>query len=188
MPSTADDALRLDVCRLIREGEIRPGARTLRRLEWRDGATGALLASLCMEADLRTAGAELVRLRFVADGTARTQVVRLVTTRTSFGARRWWWCCPISRRRARILLLVPGGPAFASRTALGLTYRSQRLGPTDRVIARARLLRRSLGISDTDLLVMPRTIRRPSGMRRAKYHAILAEIEAATTAIRQHYG
>ncbi len=56
--------------------------------------------------------------------------VRLVTTRPTYGGRRWWFLCPLARndggppRRVAKLYLPPGGTYFGSRQAYGLTYTS----------------------------------------------------------------
>ena len=56
--------------------------------------------------------------------------VRLVTTRPTYGGRRWWFLCPLARndggppRRVAKHYLPPGGTYFGSRQAYGLTYTS----------------------------------------------------------------
>lgn len=56
--------------------------------------------------------------------------VRLQTTPTQFGGRRWWFTCPLvvngvpCERRVGKLYLPPGAKCFGCRTCHNLTYRS----------------------------------------------------------------
>lgn len=56
--------------------------------------------------------------------------VRLETTPTRFGGKRWWFICPLMvsgvacNRRAGKLYLPPGSRYFGCRTCHDLTYRS----------------------------------------------------------------
>ena len=67
---------------------------------------------------------------YTVNGTPMDYRVRLVTTRPTYGGRRWWFLCPLARndggppRRVAKLYLPPGGTYFGSRQAYGLTYTS----------------------------------------------------------------
>jgi hypothetical protein len=69
--------------------------------------------------------------------------VRLQSTSTQFGGKRWWFTCPLivngvacSRRMGK-LYLAPGAKYFGCRTCHGLTYRScQEAHQTERLFAR----------------------------------------------------
>jgi hypothetical protein len=73
------------------------------------------------------------------------QVIALTLTQQNFGGRRWWMVCPITGQRARILHLRPGDDRFASREALELAYRSERLTHFDRPFERMFRAQRKLG-------------------------------------------
>jgi hypothetical protein len=68
--------------------------------------------------------------------------VRLETTPTQFGGRRWWFICPlivrgIATRRAAKLYLPPGAKYFGCRKCHDLTYRScQEVHQTERLFGR----------------------------------------------------
>src|SRR6516165_10598970 len=69
--------------------------------------------------------------------------VRLETTPTQFGGRRWWFICPlivrgvVCNRRAGKLYLPPGARYFGCRKCHDLTYRScQEAHQTERSFGR----------------------------------------------------
>ena len=71
-----------------------------------------------------------LKLTYTASGTPVDYRVRLVTTKPTYGGRRWWFLCPLARqdggppRRVAKLYLPPGGRYFGSREAYELTYTS----------------------------------------------------------------
>jgi hypothetical protein len=92
------------------------------------------------------------------------QTIRLTSTRPNHGGKRFWFLCPITRRRCRTLYLKPGANCFVSREAAHIAYRSNRLGPADRVRWRAEQLRDSL--PGAKYAYYPQ---RPKGMHRKTY-------------------
>jgi hypothetical protein len=75
--------------------------------------------------------------------------IRLQTTSTQFGGRRWWFTCPLivngvaCNRRVGKLYLPPGARYFGCRTCHRLTYRScQEAHQSERTAA---MLARELG-------------------------------------------
>ena len=76
--------------------------------------------------------------------------VKLETTHPHLGGLRWWFRCPLSGSRARVLYLVSGQSRFASRKALGLTYRSRNQDEGDRARTQAQKIRRRMGQETTD--------------------------------------
>src|SRR5262249_40379452 len=69
--------------------------------------------------------------------------VRLATTATQCGGRRWWFVCPLTvrgiacNRRAGKLYLPPGAKYFGCRKCHDLTYRScQEAHQTERLFGR----------------------------------------------------
>jgi hypothetical protein len=79
--------------------------------------------------------------------------IRLQTTPTQFGGRRWWFTCPLivggvaCNRRVGKLYLPPGARYFGCRTCHRLTYRScQEAHQAERM---ARMLLTSLAAGST---------------------------------------
>jgi len=62
-----------------------------------------------------------------------------------FGGVRWWLKCPVTSKRCRKVFLLPRGALFASRAALGLKYRSQRLSKERRLQQQWQLIHIELG-------------------------------------------
>jgi hypothetical protein len=69
--------------------------------------------------------------------------IRLVTTATQFGGRRFWFVCPLTvdgvpcNRRVGKIHLPPGGKYFGCRKCHNLTYRScQEAHQTERFLGR----------------------------------------------------
>jgi hypothetical protein len=87
-------------------------------------------ARIGYEANLVDPDAAWIRLTYTVNGTSMDYRVRLVTTRPTYGGRRWWFICPLPcedggpHRRVAKLYLPPGGKYFGSRHAHGLTYNS----------------------------------------------------------------
>jgi hypothetical protein len=71
-------------------------------------------------------GARTLELRFFAGGVAVAQHINLRALPTRFGGRRFWLVCPRTRALSRALYLPPGQTFWASRSAHGLAYDSQR--------------------------------------------------------------
>ena len=107
--------------------------------------------------------------------TRREQVVSLTWTRQRLGGMRAWFVCACGRRAAK-LYLEPG-KVFACRLCCGLGYESQAESPERRrerqALERAQKIRMKLG-AEPNLLEPPPP--RPRGMRRARYHQLLAAL------------
>ncbi len=184
---TVENALKLDLHHLIRNGSFRPGATVAGSLAWTDTYSGQQTASIGYEAHMGD-GHGWVRLRYTTtnhwtgDKTHHDYRVELTTTPQPLGGRRWWWVCP---RRGDLVakLYKPGGSGiFASRKAHRLAYRSQRQSPHDRALGRAFKLRRRLGstagIGDD--------IDKPKGMRWATFDRKMRQIGAAEAVCDAH--
>lgn len=77
--------------------------------------------------------------------------VRLQTTPTQFGGKRWWFTCPLNvdgvacNRRVGTLYLPPGAKLFGCRACHRLTYRScQQAHKAERLDATVESIRRRL--------------------------------------------
>lgn len=180
--AVVEDALALDLGKLLRDRLIRPGATITSSLHWRNTRTGAEIASIgyrcTMTADAGTFVAEYTVTR---DG-ERVPVslsIGLASSPQPFGGRRWSWVCPITGRRVAKLFKPPGGDRFASRQAWGLAYRSQHETPFNRACSRAWGLRHRLGITDP----IGDGLWRPKRMHAARWARERARLEAADAAV-----
>lgn len=179
---TVEDALALDLSRLLRDRLIRPGATIVSSLHWKNTRTGAEIASIgysCrMSADAGTFVADYAVTRR-GERVPVTLSIGLASFPQPFGGRRWWFLCPVTGDRATKLYLPSSATKFASRRAHGLAYRSQREAPFDRACSRAWGLRGRLGIEDGigDFLF------KPKGMHETRWARELARIEAADEAV-----
>lgn len=143
-----EDCLTLDLARLMRLGPIRDGMAGQGVLDW--SIDGQAIGMVHFRLDLREATATRLVLSYaIADGAGKSrsvsQSLRLAFTAPHFGGRRWWLICPVTGERVRCLHLPAGGDCFASRKALGLGYRVERLGHFDRPFEKLFRLQRKLG-------------------------------------------
>jgi hypothetical protein len=173
---TVESGFRLDINRLIRCRDIRPGARVAGILTWTNTDTGERVASISYEANLTDPVAAWFRLQYKVNGTLKDYRVNLDTTPCQFGGVRWWWRCPLHGRRAAKLYLPPGATTFACRQSYQAAYRSQRETPLARSHARQRQLYEKLRGEYRYFEDPPP--RRPKGMHHATYERIEAEIYA----------
>ncbi len=177
---TVENALKLDLHHLIRQGSFRPGATVTGSLAWTDSYSGQQSASIGYEAHM---GKESgwVRLRYTTtnpwtgDKTQHDYRVALTTTLQPFGGRRWWWVCPERGDLVPKLYKPSSSGIFASRKAHRLAYRSQRQSLYDRALDRAFKLRRRLGSTAG----IGYYIEKPKGMRWATFDRKMDQIEAA---------
>ena len=99
------------------------------------------------------------------------EVVQIERTPQRLGGTRAWFLCPLCARRCAILY-----PVYC-RKCMGLHYRSERLGLSDRAVLRTRRLRKRLGRASDDVtLPIPS---KPKWMRWHTYFARLRQIQEA---------
>jgi hypothetical protein len=176
---TVEDALKLDLHYLIRQGSFRPGARVTGSLTWTDTYSGKQTASIGYEAQMDEESG-WVRLRYTTTNhwtdqqTQHDYRVQLTTTPQPLGGRRWWWVCPRRGDLVSKLYKPAGGGIFASRKAHRLAYRSQRQSPYDRAISQAFKHRQRLGADGG----IGDPIDKPKGMRWATFDRKMQQIEA----------
>jgi hypothetical protein len=166
-----EDATVLDVDRLVRQGLIGPGLYRSGVLFWRNVDTGEEAGSVGYVTDTqdRDGGQFDVSYRLGSERRPVECRIRLETSRPHFGGVRWWFVCPLSGRWVRKLYLQPGCDYFASRQALGLTYRVCREDVGARARRKAEKLWRRLGPERE----------RPKGMHWRTYNRIGSAAEAA---------
>ncbi|WJY19836.1 hypothetical protein QQS45_06380 [Alteriqipengyuania flavescens] len=95
------------------------------------------------------------------------QHVPLTYTCPNFGGKRWWMLCPHNGERVGKLFCPAGAKKFASRTAWGIAYHSQRISRDDKPFEELFRLQEQLGCEPG----WERPIRRPKGMWRRTYAA-----------------
>lgn len=133
---TVEDALALDLSRLLRDRLIRPGATIVSSLHWKNTRTGAEIASIgysCrMSADAGTFVADYAVTRR-GERVPVTLSIGLASFPQPFGGRRWWWICPVTGRRVAKLYnpLAPEAsrlaqPCSVFRQCAGSRARSDR--------------------------------------------------------------
>lgn len=163
-----EDCLTIDLAFIMRLGPIGEGQSGSGHVNW--SVNGQTVAAIHFRVDLlRTENARLM-LRFPVwqlNGEPKPikQIIALTALPQPLGGMRWWMRCPVTGDRARTLHLPPGGDRFASRKALGLAYRVERLGPFDRQFERVFRAQRRLG-GTQGLLA---GLERPKGMWRQTF-------------------
>jgi hypothetical protein len=156
-----EDCLSLDLAWLMRLGPIREGQAGSGEIKW--SLNGVTIASAHFRLDLRDTETERLILDLARpDGHCRPikQTIALTALPQHFGGRRWWMLCPVTGKRARTLHLMPNGDIFASRGAMGLAYRVERLGRFDRPFEKRVRAQRRLGGAQA----LGRAVKRPKGM------------------------
>lgn len=165
----AEEALRIDIAWMLREGLAEEGTLKSGSLRWTCG--GQPSGDVSYSCDMRDLESSVLELRFTvtrrATGSAQSYVqrIRLSYTRPHLGGRRWWMHCPHDGRRVRKLFMPAGGDVFANRKAWGIAYRTQRQTKRDNLFERLFRLQRRLGCEEG--WEMP--IRRPKGMHHRTY-------------------
>lgn len=84
------------------------------------------------------------------------QTVFFDKTPCNYGGHRFWFLCPGCGRR--VAIIYGAGKFFLCRHCYGLTYASQQEHKWDRLIRRARKIRRRLGADEglQDLIIRPK--------------------------------
>lgn len=134
----AEHCLQIDICWMLREGKAREGERTAGDLQWSFcGQPSCSITYLCDLIDLHDAKLILKFSRDAGSGAVRVlQYIPLRFTVPYFGGRRWWMVCPVEHIPVAKLYMPINGHHFASRKALCLGYRSQRIAPADTPLER----------------------------------------------------
>ena len=182
--SVVEDARILDVDRLGQEGVIAPDLMCSGFRCWTDAATGEEVAAIRYEVET-SADTGSLRLQYTITKRATGEKcpmdyrVELVTTRPHFGGVRWWLLCPLSGRSVRKLYLHSVSDYFASREALGLTYRSCRESEADRAMRKARKIR-CHRLGGTGALGESDWLTRPKGMHWQTYWRLSEEAREAS--------
>ena len=187
--ATVEDGLTLDINKLVRDRNIRPGEWRSGTLTWRRVPSGEEVGNICYEANLIDPDVAWMRLHYRLNGEPKNYRIDLETTRPNYGGRRWWFRCPVTCRRVAKLHSPPGGDIFASRRAYGLAYRSQRERAYERALTRTQDIRMKLGGDPSLAAAFPD---KPKGMwwrtyRRLRKEAMEAEM-ASWIGVAERFG
>lgn len=174
---TVESGFTLDLGRLIRQRNVRPGKHVAGILTWTRTRTREKVAAIGYEARLTDDGPRWIRLHYSVNSVPMDYKIYLQTTPCNFGGVRWWWSCPLTGMRVSKLYLPPGAKKFAARDAYRLPYDSQRETRSDRTHARQATLFKKLR-ADYDYYegVVPV---RPKGMHKGTYDRLAAKLEGA---------
>jgi hypothetical protein len=167
-----EDCISIDLARVMRLGPIRGGQAGSGELHW--SIEGQRIVSIKFRLDLRDTEKPLLMLLFSApDGRPSRQTITLTATPQRLGGSRWWMVCPEMGKRVRTLHLAPGRDRFASREALGLAYRVERMDQFDRSFEKLFRVQRRLGQPQG----LAFGLERPKGMWRHTFNRHLAALE-----------
>lgn len=160
---------RLDACKLVRRGVLKPGI--IATVSWGEGEGKSSV--------LVHGGVDDMRLQYSwrrgeAPWKPHEERVALAHSPRHHGGVQTYFRCPKCARRVRYL--YNGGIRYLCRHCLDLVYASSRERPGDRAMRRVNKLRQRIG-ADIGLEAAIRA--RPKGMHRATFDRILHEIVSA---------
>jgi len=165
---TAEACRRVDVRFMRKEGMLAEGSRG--QLQW--SSNGVPSGS----ADYQVRGGELLlRYKSRAHGEDWVEVeecVALERTSCHFGGERTWFKCPHCQKR--VAVLYGAQTRFLCRHCYRLSYASQLEGDFDRLLRKARKLRKKLNASEN--LDEP-LWRKPKGMHQKTFDAYVEQDE-----------
>lgn len=166
---TTEDARRIDIRYLKQQGLLRVGASGV--LRWHRG--GEQTGSVGFSID---DGVFRLRFRYQDPATGQwvphVQEVTIERTRCNFGGTRPWFRCPGCERRVAVLYGV--FVEYLCRHCYDLSYGSQQEREMDRILRRAREIRKRLGASEN---LMEPIDEKPKGMHWKTFDKLVAEEE-----------
>ena len=121
---TVEDCIALDTAMLRKNGMLLEFMDHRLQRQWQLGShlVGDIFLTATFTGDIAY---PTLRIDGTCFGQPIVQTVRLVSKPMRFGGKRWYFVCPKTKRPCHKLILPPGGKAFASVKAWGLSYRSQ---------------------------------------------------------------
>jgi len=140
--TTTESQYRIDIRWLKKQGLLRPGTMDLLSWSCRDKKTGTI--GYIMEADRM-----VLVYRYGLNGGEWEPVEQAISfdrTPCNYGGYRTWFLCPRCRRR--VAVLYGAGKYFLCRHCYDLTHASQQENRADRLMRKARKIRRRLGASN----------------------------------------
>lgn len=174
--ATVEESLTLDINKLVRDGQLRPGSWYAGTLRWTRLSTGEEVATIGYEVNATDPYSAWFRVHYNVNGEPQDYRIALDTTSPNYCGRRWWFLCPARGIRVAKLHLPSGGQIFASRRAYGLAYRSQRERAYERALTRTQDIRIKLGGDPSLAVPFPD---KPKGMWWRTYWRLRQEAESA---------
>lgn len=170
--ANTDNASRLDINRMVKQGAIPRAGWCSGLWVWSDKETGKQNSSISYEANTNDKDDLYLRVYYTLKHQNKEMdyKIRIVRTRPNYGGERFWFICPAKGIRVSKLYLPYGGDMFASRQAYRLKYGSQSETSHDRALRKKWKL---LAKFD-DYLDLPM---RPKGMHQKTYERLLAEYD-----------
>jgi hypothetical protein len=168
---TTESRYWLDIRRLKKQGLLRPGTMGLLSWSWRDKKTGTI--GYMMEADRMVL---IYRHRPHGGEWEPVEAISFDRTPCNYGGFRTWFLCPHCRRR--VALIYGAGKYFLCRHCYDLTYASQQENRADRLMRKARKIRRRLGMGDN--LIEP-ILFKPKNMHQKTFDRLRIEEDYANT-------
>ena len=170
--STTESQRRIDIRWLKKQGYLRP--ETFRSISWSRGdeKTGSIV--FWMEADRMVLN---YRYRFHGGEWENVeQTVSFDRTPCNYGGHRTWFLCP--RCWKRVAVLYGSGKYFFCRHCYDLTYSSQQESKPDRLMRKARKIRKKMGGSGNLIDPFPD---KPKNMHWKTYWRLRDRAEHANT-------
>ena len=166
---------------LMRLGPIGEGQSGHGQLQW--SIEGQSIGAIRFRLDLRDReNARLILYFYVNqpddEPKPKKQTIMLTSTLQNFGGIRWWLRCDVTGERVRTLHLPPNGDRFASRRALGLAYRVERLSRFDQPFEKMFRVQRKLGAAQG----LAADVKRPKGMWRRTFARHVVRLEQCDVA------
>jgi hypothetical protein len=140
--TTTENQHRIDIRWLKKQGNLHPGNRG--SISWSQGDTKTGSIGYRIEKDRM-----ILNYRHRAHGGEWEPVEQAISfdrTPCNYGGTRTWFLCP--RCLKRVAVLYGAGKYFFCRHCYGLAYASQQEGKADRLLRKARKIRRRLKASE----------------------------------------
>lgn len=136
---SVEQACRIDLRFLRKQGALKDGCRTSGTLRWNRGGEpcGSMGYTVVMDGEDRR-----LILAYTANGEAHSVTVQIVALPMRFGGVRYYALCPRTLRRCQILPVVGG--VVACRQAHRLSYASQSLDRLGRLREKAERCEKQL--------------------------------------------
>ena len=168
---TTENHNRIDIRWLRKQGYLRPN--TSGSLSWSSGDEQSDLINFMLDSGQMTLkylyryrGGELESVE---------QVIPFDRTPCNFGGHRLWFLCP--RCYKRVALLYGAGKYFYCRNCHNLNYASQHESMPDRLMRKARKIRKILGASNN---LTEQILFKPKGVHQTTFDRLRREADQAS--------
>lgn len=167
---TTESQHRIDIRWLKKHGYLQPGTRGSLSWSIRGEDTGSVQYSI-------ETGRMILNYRHRPHGGEWEPVqmnVQFSETACNYGGSRKWFICPNLNCSRRVVVLYGAGKYFLCRYCHGLTYASQQESKSDRLMRKARKIRRRLGASNN---LMEPILFKPKNMHQKTFDCLRCEAD-----------